>query len=132
MEVKRCKNCLLPETQETITYDSQGVCSVCRQIEFKKSKIDWEAKENEFKKIIDEHRGKAIYDCIVPFSGGKDSTYTLLHLVKKYKIKPLVVSFDHGFYRPKLLDNVEKTLRKIGVDYIKFRPNWKVVKKVML
>ena len=50
-------------------------------------------------KVIEEYRGKYDYDCIVPFSGGKDSTFTLMYLMQEYKIKPLVVRFNHGFMR---------------------------------
>ncbi|NWF67083.1 MAG: N-acetyl sugar amidotransferase, partial [Campylobacterales bacterium] len=69
---------------------------------------------------------------IVPFSGGKDSTFTLLYLLKEYKIKPLIVQFDHGFMRDNLLKNNQKTFKKLGVDVIRFTPNWKIVKKLML
>ena len=82
--------------------------------------------------LIEEYRGKYDYDCIVPFSGGKDSTWTLYYLVKEYGIKPLVVRFDHGFMRPNLEDNNKRTLRKLGVDFLTFTPNWKVVQKLML
>ena len=82
--------------------------------------------------MIEEHRGKYDYDCIVPFSGGKDSTWTLYYLVKEFGIKPLVVRFDHGFLRPGLDDNVKRTIRRLGVDIMTFTPNWKVVQKLML
>jgi N-acetyl sugar amidotransferase len=68
----------------------------------------------------------------VPFSGGKDSTWTLYYLVKEYGIKPLVVRFDHGFFRPNLEENVRRTVRRLGVDLLTFTPNWHVVQKLML
>jgi N-acetyl sugar amidotransferase len=52
--------------------------------------------------------------------------------VKEYKLKPLVVQFNHGFMRPGLLENNERTFKKLGVDVISFTPNWKVVKRLML
>jgi N-acetyl sugar amidotransferase len=55
-----------------------------------------------------------------------------MYLIKEYKIKPLVIRFDHGFFRPKLEEYVTKTCKHLGVDVLKFTPNWKVVKKVML
>lgn len=81
--------------------------------------------------LIEEYRGKADYDMIVPFSGGKDSTFTLLYLMEEYKVKPLVVQFNHGFMRPNLLQNNERTLKKLGVDSLSFTPNWKIVKRLM-
>lgn len=127
-----CSKCVMPETSESLTFDQEGVCSVCRQIEFKQTGIDWEAKRAELDVIVDGVRGKHDYDCIVPFSGGKDSTFTLLYLVKDMGLKPLVVRFDHGFLRPTLNDNALKTFRTLGVDVHHFTPNWQVVRKLML
>jgi N-acetyl sugar amidotransferase len=107
------------------------VCSVCRQIEYKQTKIDWTAKATELDTLIERVRGKSNYDCVVPFSGGKDSTFTLWHLVKVKRLKPLVVRFDHGFLRPQLNDNALRTFRLLGVDVLHFTPNWQVVRKLM-
>jgi N-acetyl sugar amidotransferase len=119
------------ETQDMISFDAEGVCATCRAVEYKQQKIDWVAREEELKKIFDEHRGKGPYDCIVPFSGGKDSTFQALTLVRKYGLRPLIVSFDHGFYRPGTLRNNERTVKKLGVDYLKFKSDWQTVKKLM-
>lgn len=127
-----CKNCFLPETYETFMFDEEGVCNVCRQHEKKHGQVDWDMRAAEFEKVISKFRGTGEYDCIVPFSGGKDSTYILYRIIKHHNLKPLVVSFDHGFYRTHHLRNVERTLKKLGADYHLFRPNMKVVGKVML
>ncbi len=132
MNLKRCARCVLPETHETIVFDTEGVCNVCRQHEYKQSVIDWEKKKVELDALVTSYRGKQNYDCIVPFSGGKDSTWTLYYLVKEYGLKPLVVRFDHGFLRPQVLENTERVLRTLGVDFHHFTPNWKVVQKLML
>jgi N-acetyl sugar amidotransferase len=129
--MKRCTRCGLPETYETIEFDANGVCNICRQHEVKQSKIDWVERKRMLNDLVEEHRGKYEYDCLVPFSGGKDSTFTLYYLMKEYKLKPLVVQFNHGFMRPNLLANNERTFRRLGVDVISFTPNWKVVKGLM-
>lgn len=130
--MKRCFHCGLPETHETISFDNEGVCNICRQQEYKRDQIDWSANKKALDALIEEHRGKYDYDCIIPFSGGKDSTWTLYYLMKEYEIKPLVVRFDHGFMRPNLEENVKRTIRKLGVDVMTFTPNWKIVQKLML
>jgi N-acetyl sugar amidotransferase len=127
----KCKQCGLPETYETIEFDANGICNICNQKKFKDNHINWEQRKADFSALIEEYRGKHDYDCIVPFSGGKDSTYTLLHLVKEYKVKPLVVQFNHGFMRETLLKNNERTFKKLGVDVLSFTPNWKVVRRLM-
>jgi N-acetyl sugar amidotransferase len=132
IELKRCIKCLLPETHETIIFDEKGVCNICKQNEFKKEEINWEHKKTELDELIEKYRGKHDYDCIVPFSGGKDSTWTLYYLMTEYKLKPLVVRFDHGFLRPNLNENTIRVLRNLGADFHHYTPNWKVVQKLML
>jgi N-acetyl sugar amidotransferase len=130
--LKRCSRCITPETHETIIFDKNGVCNICLQQDFKQEVIDWGTKKEELDKLIEKYRGKYDYDCIIPFSGGKDSTWTLYYLVKEYGIKPLVVRFDHGFLRPNLMENTLHTIRKLGVDFHQFTPDWKVVQRCML
>src|SRR5947209_5392692 len=126
--LKRCTKCGLPETYETIEFDTDGICNICRQKDYKNQSIDWNFRRKMLTELINEYRGKFDYDCIIPFSGGKDSTFTLNFLVREYGIKPLVVQFNHGFMRPTLLQNNEQTFKKLGVDVISFTPNWKLVK----
>jgi N-acetyl sugar amidotransferase len=131
-ELKKCTSCLLPETFETIEFDSQGACNVCRGKVYRDERIDWAARKLQLDALIERHRGQNDYDCIIPFSGGKDSTYTLWYLMKEYKLKPLVVRFDHGFMRETLVENNTRTFKKLGVDVLNFTPNWRVVKRLML
>ncbi len=131
-ELRRCKLCVLPETHETIVFDTEGVCNICRQHEYKKKMIDWPARKKDLDALVEQYRGLSDYDCIVPFSGGKDSTWTLSYLVKEYGIKPLVVRFNHGFFRPNLQENTIRTIRTLGVDFQEFTPNWRLVQKLML
>lgn len=127
-----CKKCLLPETHETISFDEQGVCSVCQNFSIKQD-IDWSQRYEMLLRLVDRVKSrKASYDCVIPFSGGKDSTFSLYYAVEVLKLKVLVVSFDHGFYRETLLSNRERTVNRLGVDLLTFRPNQKLVKKLML
>lgn len=130
--MKKCVKCGLPETYETIEFGNDGICNICKQHSFKNDDINWSERKLILDDIINQYRGKYEYDCIIPFSGGKDSTFTLYHLVTEYKIKPLVIQFNHGFMRPTLLENNEKTFKKLGVDVLTFTPNWHLVKRLML
>lgn len=129
--MKRCTKCLLPETYANIEFDDNGVCNICRA---KKAKIAYT--ENDLIEILNEHKELAIkqerkYNCIVPFSGGKDSVFTLYTMVKKYGMTPLVVTFNHLFFTDVIKRNQEKVLKKIGADSIEFKPDWKIVRKLM-
>ena len=128
MGLTRCTKCITPETHETITFDHEGVCNICRQIEYKETQIDWDIKKKELDELIEKYRGKYDYDCIVPYSGGKDSTWALYYLVKEYKLKPLVVRFDHGFLRPNLNENTKRIQRKLGVDFHHLHPTGRLCK----
>lgn len=130
--MKKCSRCLLPETHETISFDSRGICSVCQNREFRNEQINWSARRTELDALITKVEGTADYDCIIPFSGGKDSTFTLYFVVKELALKPLVVSFDHGFYRPNMLANRNRVVETLGVDLLTFKPNWLLVRKLML
>ena len=89
--MKRCNKCGLPETHETISFDKHGVCNICLQHDFKRDKIDWAANKKVLDGLIEEHRGKYDYDCIVPFSGGKDSTYQVIRILE-LGLNPLCVT----------------------------------------
>jgi N-acetyl sugar amidotransferase len=130
--MQKCSSCNLPETHETISFNKKKVCNICTNHSEKKENIDWNSRKKELDKIIKDHKGKFDYDCIIPFSGGKDSTWAAYYLVKEFNIKPLLVRFDHGFMRPNLEKNVKKITRELGVEILTFTPNWKVVQKLML
>jgi len=130
-DLKICTRCVMPETAESLAFDEAGACSVCRQIDFKKDAIDWDKRKEEMHELVEQHRGKYDYDCIVPFSGGKDSTYTLWYLVKELGLKCLVVRFDHLFMRQVVEENADRAFKRLGVDVIRFSPNWQVVRKLM-
>jgi len=130
--MKSCTKCLTRETAEATTFDTTGTCSVCRQIEYKEEKVDWAERAKQLDALVAQFKDKGLYDCIVPFSGGKDSTYQLWYIVRQLKMKPLVVRFDHGFYRPQLEENNKRTFKQLGVDVVQFTPSWHVVRELML
>ena len=130
--MKQCVKCLLPETHETITFDNEGVCSVCRN-HGKKQVVNWKQRRVELDSIVTNVKERsAPYDCVIPFSGGKDSTWSLYYAVKELGLKVLVVSFDHGFYRNQLIENRDRVLDSLGVDFLIFKPHQKLVKKLMI
>lgn len=128
---RRCSRCGLPETYETLELGEGNLCNICQSSEFKSS-IDWEKRRKQLEKLATSFRGTGPYDCIVPFSGGKDSTFQLYFIIRELKLKPLVVRFNHGFLRPSVKANTERTLKRLGADFIDFTPNWLVVKSLML
>ncbi|MDJ0893596.1 MAG: N-acetyl sugar amidotransferase [Alphaproteobacteria bacterium] len=130
--VRRCKKCLTPETEQTVTFDDDGICNMCQVADERDHAIDWDARRKELDEIIEQHRGKYRFDAIVPFSGGKDSTWVAYVLRKRYDLKLLLVTFDSHFRRPGHLRNVDEVVRKLGCEHVVFRADETVIRKTML
>jgi N-acetyl sugar amidotransferase len=118
--MKFCKNCVLPNTKPGIIFDSEGVCSACRSVE-EKHRIDWEKRSENLHKICDKIRGSNGngYDCLVPVSGGKDSTYQLYVMKEVYKLKVLAVNVVAHLQTIEGIENLNSAIDNLGIDLIK-------------
>ncbi len=128
--MKYCKNCLYPDTKPQLVFNNDGICSACINSQ-KKELIDWSQKKKEFIEIIEKYRSKdgSNYDCIIPVSGGKDSTYQAYMMKEVFGFNPLVVNF-HPLDQTEIGRKNLENLKKIGVDCIEFSPNPNVYKKL--
>jgi len=129
-QLKYCVRCCMPETQEGISFDDVGICQACNSSE-QKMHIDWQARESELRAILDRAKAEAgaNYDCIVPISGGKDSTFQLHVLTKVYGMKPLAVTYSHNWYSRTGFYNLMNCLEQFNVDHIMFTPSRNLVNK---
>jgi N-acetyl sugar amidotransferase len=94
-----CKRCVNSNQRPRLTFDKNGVCSACNYSDFKNTKIDWDTREVELKKLCDKHRrSDGSYDVIVPSSGGKDSALVAHMLKNKYNMNPLTVTWAPHLY----------------------------------
>lgn len=126
-----CIRCCMPETQEEIKFDEMGICRACQSSE-QKIHIDWVERERELRRILEKAKAEAgnNYDCIVPISGGKDSSFQLHVLVKVYNMKPLAVTFSHNWYSKTGWYNLQNALEKFNVDHMMFTPNRDLVNRL--
>jgi len=121
-----CKECLYPNTKPDLIFEN-GVCNAC--INFQKREIiDWNKRKEEFIEIFKKYKSNdsTNWDCIIPVSGGKDSTYQVYKILK-LGYNPLCVTSttcDLSDIGRKNLDNI----KKMGVDLIEFSSN-KIVRK---
>ncbi len=120
--IKVCKNCLMPSSRPRVVFNKEGICNACIYIENKK-KIDWKLREKEFLEICNQNRSNdGSYDCIVPWSGGKDSSSIAHKLKFKYNMNPLLVTFS-----PLIPSEIGKynrnSLINCGLDNYFFSPN---------
>lgn len=129
--MKRCTNCVLPETFPGIDFDDREICNYCRtfrgveHLEASKKKY-----RDKFEKLLKTYRKRGNYDCIMAFSGGKDSTYTLVVLREKYDMSILALTIDNGFVSPGAIKNIHNVVEGLGVDHITYKPRFDLMKKI--
>ncbi len=114
--IRRCAKCLLPETFPYIHYDVAGVCNYCHSYQPKGLTMD---KRPQFEEVLKKYRrndGKQ--DCIVAFSGGRDSSYGLHLLVKEFGMTPLTFTYDWGLVTDLARRNIARMTGKLGVENI--------------
>ena len=130
-----CKMCTHPSSRPRIAFDENGLCNGCQRTLEKKNEIDWKEKEEELKALI----SKAMdgmpdrqYDCLVPVSGGKDSTFQAWYASKVLGLRTLCYNHFPILPTEEGALNVLNIAEKLPVDMISFRPNREAYSKVML
>lgn len=142
-EVKFCRKCVMSNQRpvsevefkhnintkkKTMAFDADGICDACRANEQKES-IDWQKREEELVKLLDQYRSKdGSYDCLVPGSGGKDSVYQAHVLKYKYGMNPLTVTWPPILYTDYGYENWKNWIDIGGFDNVSFRRNGRVMK----
>jgi len=121
-----CKKCIVPSTRPHL-YFKNGICSACINHEYKK-KINWSKKKIQFKDLVKKFKKKNNYDCIIPVSGGKDSTYQVVRCLE-YNLNPLCVTASTDDLTELGRQNIEN-IKNLGVDYLEATANPAVRKKI--
>ena len=87
-----CNSCILPNTRPNLIIDKNGLCNACNQFNLK-TNINWNARKKELLKIVnDAKKNSSGYDCLIPVSGGKDSTWQVIKL-KEFGLSPLTFTY---------------------------------------
>ena len=128
--MKYCKKCIMPTSRPGITLNLDGVCSACIGSVEKNQEIDWRAREKNLDEILSGYRGKGDYDCLIPVSGGKDSTWQVYTMLQK-GMKPLAITIKCQC-RTKLGQKNLDNLVSLGVDHLDFTVDPKIDSKFML
>lgn len=113
-DVKRCTKCILPETMPFITFDSEGVCNYCRNYKLRNTPKP----QQELFELVESYRRKNEPDCIVPFSGGRDSSYSLHLIINELQMKPITYTYDWGMVTDLGRRNISRMCSKLGVENI--------------
>jgi len=118
-DLKRCTKCVLPETMPYISFDEEGVCNYCRNY---KPRNNPKPKEELFK-LVEPYRRKSGTEVIVPFSGGRDSSYGLHLIVNELKMKAITYTYDWGMITDLGYRNVSRMCAEFGVENITITAN---------
>ena len=121
--IKYCRTCVYPETKPDLSLDKDGICEACRYVNVKDT-TDWEARRKELEEIFNDFKSKdgTNYDCVIPVSGGKDSTYQTYVVKHEFGLNPLCVSYHLPEFTELGRKNLEN-LKRLGVDCLEFTPN---------
>jgi glucosamine--fructose-6-phosphate aminotransferase (isomerizing) len=112
--LKRCTKCVLPETMPYISFDKLGVCNYCNNYKIRNNP---KPKEELFG-LVETYRRTKGADCIVPFSGGRDSCWGLHLIVKELKMKPITYTYDWGMVTDLGRRNISRMCSQLGVENI--------------
>ena len=125
-----CTRCILPDTRPNLTLDEEGVCNACRNHE-QKPEIDWVTREHAFREVVEHAKRRSRgHDCLIPVSGGKDSTWQVVKCLE-YGLNILAVTWKTPA-RTALGGRNLQNLVDLGVDHIDYQISPKVEKKFML
>ncbi|MEO8209862.1 MAG: hypothetical protein ABI840_04845 [bacterium] len=112
--LKKCSKCILPETFPFISFDEKGVCSYCNDY----SAIQFKGAES-FRKLTETYRSKdSSPDCLIPFSGGRDSSFAMHYIKKELGMNPIAYSYDWGMLTDLARRNQSRMCGKLGVEHI--------------
>ncbi|MEW6711135.1 MAG: hypothetical protein AB1403_15005 [Candidatus Riflebacteria bacterium] len=122
--MKLCSRCVAPETALNLSFDNAGVCNLCRTHD----RIDRKTLAPEqlrplLEQRFDRFRGRAQYDAMVGLSGGKDSSYVALRLVKDFGLRVLLFTYDNGYLTDYARQNIRRVVEKLGQDHIFLGPD---------
>jgi amino acid adenylation domain-containing protein len=117
---KICTRCILPENYPGIKFDDKGVCNYCHDYDDYKHHVENYFKtKKDFSELLEKAKKtkKSEYDCLLLYSGGKDSSYVLEQLVKM-GLKVLAFTYNNGYVSEMAFKNIKKNTQKLGVESI--------------
>ena len=120
IELKVCSRCIYDERVAALTFDEQGVCNYCRQIDRLVQEYATGTPEGERRlaAIVDDIKRAGAgrkYDCVIGVSGGTDSSY-LVYLARRWGLRPLAVHYDNTWNTAIATQNIGKVLGALEVD----------------
>lgn len=127
--MRYCIRCITLSTRPNITFDENGVCNACATHALKGT-IDWGKRERAFREVVKNAQSRSRgYDCLIPVSGGKDSTWQVVKCLE-YGLNPLAVTWKSPARTEVGARNLANLI-SLGVDHIDYQVNPKVERKFL-
>lgn len=126
--VQTCAKCVLDERFPGISFSDEGVCSYCSSSTPVRHG-EQDDLERAFRELLDS-LGSISYDCLLCYSGGKDSTYALYLLRERYGLDVLTFTFDNGFLSASTRENIRRLTEALDVDNVTFAPSPAILKTI--
>lgn len=131
-KISYCSKCLQANTRPGIYLNSEAICSACEGFAEKSKYIDWESRARALASLFEHYRGKSSstgYDCIIPVSGGKDSTYQTYIVKEKFGMNPLCVTYRTPLRTALGQRNLNNLQKRFKVDLLEFAVSPETEKK---
>jgi len=130
-EVRYCKKCTITNQRPRITFNEEGVCTACQFAQHKNSQIDWINRGKELAELCDRFRkNDGSFDVIVPFSGGKDSSFVAHKLKYEFGMNPLTVTWAPHIYTDIGWKNFQSSIHTGGFHNITGTPDGIIHRKL--
>ncbi len=121
--MKICRGCVLPDSFPGSAIDASGLCALCRRGRSREDdRAVRERLARRFEVLAALMRERPGAQCLMAYSGGKDSTYTLMLLRRQYGLRVLAVTFDNGFLSPAAFENARRVVEALDAEHLVVKP----------
>lgn len=129
----RCKNCLIPRHYSAVSFGDDGICSLCRDhtARSEKEKSEKKVRAKRLEEIVAEVREEdGEYDCIVPVSGGRDSSFVAYTMRRRFGLRVLGVNYDNGYRSPLAVANLERISKALDMNLVTLKPDPSLLQRI--
>ena len=133
-DIRYCRKCGLASNHPDANLNENDMCGICLQYDSQREKArQYFKSRDELSRLFDDAKvqksGK--YDCMMLYSGGKDSTYVLYQLVE-IGLHPLVFSLDNGYISQQAKDNIQRVVDDLSLDIIWGQPEQQKMNEIFV
>jgi hypothetical protein len=112
--LRRCTQCVLPETMPFLSFDEHGVCNYCRTY----CKIPYKGEATLREAVRPFRRADRGPECVVGISGGRDSLYALHYVKQVLGMNAVAYTYDWGMVTDLARRNISRICAQLGVEHI--------------